>query len=131
MQPNYGKSGMTLVEVLLAAALLGVGLSVLLTAASRSLAVMKIARNYQKAQWTFNMGELDYPLVAITNEVKELAVSSERYENGFVYEREVEDEAGGEEDDLHVVRARVTWSSRNREATEEVVRYVYFKDEED
>ncbi|MFC1497388.1 prepilin-type N-terminal cleavage/methylation domain-containing protein [Verrucomicrobiota bacterium] len=122
-------SGMTLIEVMLAIMILGVGLTVLLTAASRCLAVLKLSKNYQTAQWVLGMGQLEYPLVA-TNELDELEVDSVDYD-GFKFSREVEEEEEGEEEDgLHVVRTRVTWSDRRGKFSEEIVQYVLKMDED-
>ena len=45
-----GNAGMTLVEVLLAVVILGIALGGLVEAASRSLAVVRQARNYEMAR---------------------------------------------------------------------------------
>ncbi len=126
--PQHRKHGLTLVEVILAAAILGIGLTVLLTAASRCLAVMKQAKNYQAALWTLNMGEVEYPMIA-TNELEDLVVDGHEFDNGFIYSREV-DEEDEDEDGLHEVRTRVTWKGRGSEMVEEVVQYVYREPED-
>ena len=117
-----GQRGFTLIEVLLAAAILGMGLGMMMTAASRCLAAMKQARKYQEAQWTLNMGLLDYPLMP-TDDVEDWNVSGESYDNGLAFSREVEEEDAEEEDGLFVIRSRVTWSRNGREGFEEVVGY--------
>lgn len=114
-------SGVTLIEVLLAASILGTGLMVLLTGASRCLTVVHKAKNYQIAQWTLNMGELDYPVID-TNDVLSLAVRPFEYDNGFTFERIVEED--DDDDGLFLVRTVVSWPERGRVAKEEVVRYV-------
>lgn len=118
---------MTLVEVLLAVALLSLGLSVLMLGASRCLAVMKAARYYQTAQWTLGLGEAEFPLLE-TNDVQALAVAPHTFDNGFTYERRVEEDA--DEDGLHAVYFTVSWTDRDRRAVEETVRYVYQPEEE-
>jgi type II secretory pathway pseudopilin PulG len=120
--------GMTLVEVMLAVTILGLGFAVLLTGASRCLGVVKLARNYQEAQWTFSMGEADHPILE-TNAVDEIAVAATTYDNGFTYAREVEED--DDEDGLVVVRSRVTWSSRGKEVGEEIVSLLYRPVEEE
>jgi len=112
-----------LIEVLLAAAILGVGLGMLLTGASRCLAALKQARKYQEAQWTLNRGLLDYPLMP-TDDVEDWRVSGETYENGLTFSRDVEEEPIEEEDGLFVVRSRVVWWEKGREGREEIVQYV-------
>lgn len=128
-----GRGGLTLIEVLMATAILGAAMAMLLTAASRCLAAMKIARNVQIAHWTFSMGELEHPLIA-TNEVEALEVWPVEYADGFFFEREAERDAETRDEDdrgfLYIVRTRVRWSERSRELAEEVVGYVYVRDEE-
>lgn len=114
------KKGMTLIEVIIAVLILSTGMTVLLTGASRCVAVMKKAANYQKAQWVLGMGNLEHPLTA-TNEPMDLAVGPIDYE-GFKYVREVEED--DDKDGLFVLRERAIWSYRGSEAYEEAVRYV-------
>ena len=121
------KRGFTLIEVLLAAVLLGVGLTVLLVGASRCLAVMQVARYYQEAEWVLGIGDLEHPILP-TQEIDDMQVEAERYPNGFTYEREVEQD-DEDEDGLHVVRTRVSWAYDDREAFEEVVSYVLVPEE--
>ena len=122
------RAGLTLIEVMLAVSILSVAFTVLLTAASRCLAAIRKAKYYQDAQWTLSMGEADHPMLE-TNDVDSLNVSSETYDNGLTYSREVEDDE--DEDGLYVVRARVSWTDKGREAYEEVVSYVYQPEEDE
>ena len=121
--------GMTLIEVMLAVAILGFSFTVLLTAASRCIVAIKQAQIYQQAQWTLAMAEAEYPLLK-TNDIANLNVGPETYDNGLTYTREVEEDE--DEDGLHVVRARVTWSKRGKERFEEAVFYIFkpIEDEE-
>jgi len=127
------RAGMTLVEVLLAAAIMGVGLTTLLTAASRCIAVMRAAKQYQNAQWALNLGELEHPLILPKDEgdkdaMPDWDVSPEPYGEGMIYEREVEEPEEDAEDGLFTVRSRVTWSEGGRSGSEEVVRLVFVKE---
>ena len=114
--------GMTLIEVMLAVAILGFSFTVLLTAASRCIAAIKQAQIYQQAQWTMAMGEAEFPLMK-TNDVENLSAGPETYDNGLTYMREVEDDE--DEDGLYVVRSRVSWSSHGTERFEEAVFYIF------
>jgi prepilin-type N-terminal cleavage/methylation domain-containing protein len=128
------RRGLTLIEVLLAIAILGAGMAALLTAASRCLAVMKQARNYQTAQWVLGLGEAAYPPVA-TNDVEDLVVAGDSsLVQGFTFSREIEqdeehamgqDAQADSKEGLYFVRTRVAWAARGRNAQqEEVVSYV-------
>jgi len=121
------KRGMTLIEVIMAAFILGTGLLILVTASSRCTAVMKKAAIFQSARWALDRGEADHPLVR-TNDVKSLAVSPVEYSGGFTYERIIGDDEG--EDGLFVVTSRVSWVKDGRYYSEEIVRYV-LQDEKD
>ena len=122
-------SGLTLVEVMLAVCLLSIGLTVLMTAVSRCLAVIKISKKYQTSQWVLGMGELDYPLIE-TNDLKALEVDGERYLDEYIFSREVEEE-DEDEDGLYVVRTKISLADRREEPLEEVVQYVFKMDEKD
>jgi prepilin-type N-terminal cleavage/methylation domain-containing protein len=122
------RAGLTLVEVLLATAILGVGLAVLLVGASRCMATIRAARNYQTAQWVLSQGEAVH-FVVVSNDVKELDVPADTdLAEGFTFSRTVE--ADDDEDGLYEIRTRVTWSDRGRELTEEVAGMVLYWDEE-
>jgi prepilin-type N-terminal cleavage/methylation domain-containing protein len=123
-----GRRGLTLVEVVLAVAILGIGMAVLLTAASRCLAVMRVARNYQEAQWVLGQALADYPLDP-TNDVEELVIDEVEIVEGFRFSRDVDEDE--DEDGLYVVRSRVTWADRGRQNTEEVLQLVYQPEEEE
>ncbi len=127
------RSGFTLIEVLLASTILGIGVAVMLMAASRCLGVMKRAVNFQKAQWTMSMGDLEYPIDPEDEGSLEISEDSSITE-GFVYSRtaeEVEDEdmSFGEEDEgvkLFALKTTVKWS--DTAPGEEAVRYVLIRE---
>lgn len=127
--PSSSRSGFSLIEVVIAAAILGVSLMVLLTAASRCLLVLSIATHYQAAQLTRSAAEVEYPL-NVTNELEELNVSQMTTDNGLTFERFVEED-DEDEDDLYVVTTRVGWSARGNERFDDVVQYVYYVDEDE
>lgn len=116
-----GSSGMTLIEVLLAVAIAGAALVILVTGSARCISVFKRSRDYQEAQWYLCLGELEHPLF-MTNDVKGLEVSGVEYGDGYVFSRIIEDDEN--EDELFVVRTSVTWDRGSKKFTEEVARYV-------
>lgn len=118
------RSGLTLIEVLIAALLLTVGLTSMLAASGRCLKVMKRSSLYQETQWTLNSGELDHPMMP-TEEVEDWEVDGETYDNGMTFSRMVEPRSEDEDDGLFVVTSRVTWSDKGRDSFEEIKRYVY------
>lgn len=113
----------------MATAILGLGLSVLLTGLSSCLAVIRVASRFQDAQWVLGMGELEYPMPENPEDVMEdVAVSGDdSLAEGYTFERLVEEDE--DEDGLYVVRTRVTWGSGGPGAVEEVVQYVWQPEE--
>ena len=62
------RSGMTLVEVLLAAMLLGLGMMTIFTSLTRCLRLIEASRNVQKMQLVFDLGNLAFPMADIQSE---------------------------------------------------------------
>ena len=62
------RSGMTLVEVLLAAMLLGLGMMTIFTSLSRCLRLIQASRDVQKMQLAFDRGNLAHPMADIQSE---------------------------------------------------------------
>ncbi len=120
-----GRRGFTLVEVLTAVVILGFGLTTLLTAASRSLATLRMSKQYQDALGSLNAGEALWPLV-VSDDLTEQAVGPETLENGHRFERRIEET---EVEGLYIVRTTVTWSEHGRQGREELVRYVLSRTE--
>ena len=125
-QGDRMRRGFTLIEVLLATLLLSVGMTSMLMAASRCLAVIRVAKAYQSAQWALNLGELEHPVLP-TDDYTDWEVPPTRYDN-ITYERTVQ-EPEGYEDGLFILRSRASWSIRGRESYEEIVRLVFDPDE--
>lgn len=121
------QKGFTLVEVMLAAALLGIGMVVLLFGLSRCLAAIRVSRRLQDVQWVLGLGEAAYPLRGRAGETTADFVTyftvapDSTLVDGYVFEREIEeyDEA---EEGLFLVRTRVGWGTASYE---EVTRYVW------
>lgn len=128
MRKQFLSVGMTLIEVLAAVAILGTGLTFLLSGAAQCLIAIKKAQYYQEVQWTLAMGEADHPLVR-TNDLSALEVSGERYDNGFTFSRWVEEDEV--KDGLFEIRTRVTWSQRGKEAFDEVAMLMFIPEVEE
>jgi prepilin-type N-terminal cleavage/methylation domain-containing protein len=132
---NFGApSGFTLVEVLLAMAILGICVTGLLVAVSQSLTVARKARLYDTARNLIARVELEQPLLLIEEfEEGEEEGDFEGGPEGYRWRRTIElpeiaPAAGGlfeEEQDLYKVSTRVSWERRGREEFEEVVSYFY------
>jgi prepilin-type N-terminal cleavage/methylation domain-containing protein len=125
------RAGLTLIEVILAVMILGIGLAVLLASASRCLRVIQLSRNYHQARGVLELGELDYPLVEQKEEQESrmvnLNVDPVEYPGGYTFSRTTEKLE--DEEDLVLVRTRVAWSDRGRNPWEEVVSYLYYTNE--
>ena len=118
-----GRTGFTLVEVLITAVILAVGLTVLLTSLSTCLGVMKLARLYDQVEWTLGLGELTYPepFEASKDVEKDYTVDPDSsLAEGFTFERSVDKKTPEEEekDKLFVVRTRVTWGEGGDEGVQ-------------
>jgi prepilin-type N-terminal cleavage/methylation domain-containing protein len=126
--------GLTLIEVLLAVALMSLGLVVMLTAITRCLKVLKVSTSYHKAMWALSAGEAEYPLILVQDgddmEPEDFEVSTEEF-GGVVFERTVEDPDEDLEDNevrLLVVKTKLAWASGGKENTDEIVRYIVYHD---
>jgi len=131
------RKGFTLLEVLLAAIILGAGLAGILVSMSQSQRMMLSATDLETAQEVMDLGEMAYPLEAVTDkedldvretkatELWELLtderLTSEQQDkyHGFTWEREALNKTDKDDDikrlgDLYTVRITVTWGERGR-----------------
>jgi prepilin-type N-terminal cleavage/methylation domain-containing protein len=128
--------GMTLIEVLLAAAILGLGLSALMAQMSGGFRLLAASKDFEDAQWVLSIGELKHPLRPKDDIQKDLTVAPDTLDGelsdalrtrGFIFERVVDERQDPPpnvaDDGLYVVRTRVSWNTH----TEEFVRYVWAK----
>jgi len=128
------RAGLTLIEVLLAALILGLSMTVLLTAMSRCMLLFQTVHRYHDAMAVLGEAEVDFPLAGLAQRrdltPEDLEVLGEDY-GRFTFSRTVEDpealEADADQARLLVVRSRVGWSERGRERAEEVKRYVFYQ----
>lgn len=122
---------MTLIEVLLAVAILSLGLVVMLTAISRCLGVLKVSEQYHKSMWAMSAGEAEFPLLhKADQEPEDYEVSPQDYD-GITYSREVEDpDADSDDRDqrLLVLNTKLSWMGRGREQVEMIPRYLFYKE---
>ncbi len=129
-----GKAGLTLIEVLLAAAFLGLAMVTILTAISRCLWVFKDASQYHKELWALSVAEAEHPLVRSMQkrdiEPDDYEVSQEEYD-GISYERTVDDPHKDDEDSkvrLLVVKMKLSWPGRSKDKVDEITRYVLYRE---
>ncbi len=148
------RAGLTLVEVLMALAILGISAAVLMTATSRCLAIVSLSKNYYEARRVLELGEIEYPILVYKDTEAAAAVSTApgakpgtrpgpssinsanpekiinptvgpvEYPNGFTFTRSCKRSETHE--DLLEVQTRVTWSMRGKDAFEQVTSYLYF-----
>lgn len=124
--PEAARRGMTLVEVLLALAILGVGLTVLVSTTARGLSIAKRARHFETARHLMSIVELENPIVtADRDDPAELVGQVEQgsfeapFEN-YRWTREIE-YFGPEQDRLFQVATRIWWGETGGESFEESV----------
>ncbi len=128
------KRGLTLIEVLLASALLSVAMVSMLTAISRCLFVFQTSASYHDALWAFTAGEVEHPLIKTLKaddvDPDDYEVSPEEY-GDVTFERTVEDPYEDDEDSeirLLVIKTKLSWMGRNREKSEEITRYLLYRE---
>lgn len=118
------RSGLTLVEVLIATAILAAGLTALISATGRCLAVARKAKELELARRL--IGQVDLEIPPNFEEIEE-GVESGRFGGDFKdysWEREI---VAFEEEEIEMftVTTRVLWSAQGRDAHEEVTTYIY------
>ncbi|MGI6087311.1 MAG: hypothetical protein ACOYCD_05080 [Kiritimatiellia bacterium] len=121
---SAARDGFTLLEAVLALAILSVSVFVLAETTARCLAVIRVSRNYQIARTVFEQGEAMYPITE-TNRPEDVAAGPKEIIAGFVYQR-FEGEAINEDEQLFSVLTRVSWSESGKDSAEEVLRLLYF-----
>ena len=119
--------GFTLIEVLIATIILSIGLLVLMTGLGICAKTVVLAKEYQKAQYVFSLGELKYPIEETDDVEGDVPVSPDSsLVEGFTFERTVDEKvlATNEiDDELYTVRTIVSWGRADNQR-EELVRYV-------
>ena len=129
---HAARTGMTLVEVLLAIVILGSALAALLGAASQAIGVVKQARNYETARTMLAQVEVEKPL-RLEEEIT-VGEDSGTFKDGptgWRWSRKIEAASEEGEDDekmggLYLVTTTVYWGSGSgKTSSEETVRYLY------
>ena len=142
------RSGMTLVEVLLAAMLLGLGMMTIFSGLTRCLSLIRASRDVQKMHLVFDLGNLAHPMDNIQSEedFSELEVDppedikkilSILHEDGerskglenYLFSRKVDTKVKPENDNefndhLFTIRTVVSWGEGD-DAREEIVELVW------
>jgi len=123
-QPLVAHSGLTLIEVILATAILAIGITVLVSAAGRCLAVARKAKEYEVARRL--IGQVDLEIPPDFEELEE-DVETGRFSapyRDYTWRREIT-ELPEEELEMFLVRTGVYWSSKGKEISEETLTYIY------
>lgn len=119
------RAGLTLIEVMLALTILGLGLSALIASVYRCLGIVRQARTYQTARYLLARVELENPL-QLEEEIEEGEETGD-FEGGpagYRWTRTIES-VGNKEDRLFQVKTRVSWSERGKTSFEEVLTFLY------
>ena len=124
------QKGFTLVEVLLAVAILGIAGIALVTAASQCLAVVRSAYLYHQAHGLLQRVDLENPL--FDDELQQ-GIESGRFPDRdlehFTWSREINAQ-GTEPEGLYEVRTRISWTRQGSRGFEEVVSFRFIPPEE-
>ena len=128
------RSGMTLVEVLLAAMLLGLGMMTIFTSLSRCLRLIQASRDVQKMQLAFDRGNLAHPMADIQSDddMEKLLVEDDDLGEGlenYVFTRTFDEKKKPEDDKefndhLFTVRTTVSWGE-GEDARDEIVELIW------
>lgn len=126
---------MTLIEVVIAMAVLGIALTGIMVATGRCLAVAQRARAYEIARSLIDRVEQENPLLLMEEmEEGEEGGSFEGGPEGFAWERRIErvetEQRQLEEQGLFRVTTRVVWTDHSQESAEEVVSLFFRLDQE-
>lgn len=130
-KPLSRRSGLTLIEVMLALVILGMGMVALVTAAGRCISVARQAKNFDTARELLSRVEVEQPMLLEEN-VEDIAGSGsfESPHEGFRWTRTVEQE-GFEEDGLWRVETEILWTEDQRGKKEKVVTLIYWPEEKE
>ena len=120
--------GLSLIEVMLAVVILGIGAGTLMVATARCMSVVVKAHHYSEAHRLILSVNTKQPLSR--GEINE-GVESGTFEEGYRWEREILESENEDREGLYTIRTRVSWSDRSKTAFEEVITYFYLPPEEE
>ena len=126
---STSKAGLTLIEVLIAMVILSVGVSALMVAMTRCLAVVRTARCRDEARALLRQVDIEHPIDKKTIE-EGFETGSFEDNDRFGWSREIQMVDEEERPGLFIVTTRVRWSERGKDAFEEAVEYKYAPDAE-
>lgn len=127
---SNSRRGLSLIEVMLAVVILGIGSGVLLLATARCLAIVTKAQRYSTAQRLILRVGAEHPLTR--SEIETGAKSGTFHdEEGYRWEREITEPESESRKGLFTVRTRVSWSDRGRASFEEVATWHFIPPEKE
>ncbi len=126
MKRRRQRCGMSLIEVLAAMAILGIGLGVLIESVARCLSVIHTTRNYETARYLLQRLDLEHPL-GVTEQIT-AGDTDGRFDppnDDFTWSREITP-LGLEDEPLFQVKTRIAWSNEGgSEAAQETTTIVF------
>jgi len=129
MRRRRQRFGMSLIEVLAALAILGIGMAVLIQAVSRCLAVVHKTRNYETARYLLQRLDLEHPL-GVTEQIA-VGIQEGQFDapnEDFKWSREIE-AIGLEDEPLFQVKTRISWSNEGGNESAQETTTIVFKPE--
>ena len=124
---DKSRSGMTLIEVILATVILSLCTFSLMGGIAASLEIFQASAFVQEAANVLNRGEAEYPMIIETDPEEDLPVSPDSgLVEGWTFERTVDDYES--DDGLYVVRTRVVKGDGGTGMEQEYVRLIYYGD---
>lgn len=122
---DKSRSGMTLIEVILATVILSLCTFSLMGGIAASLEIFQASAFVQEAANVLNRGEAEYPMIIETDPEEDLPVSPDSgLVEGWTFERTVDDYES--DDGLYVVRTRVVKGDGGTGMEQEYVRLIYY-----